>query len=215
MTLRWTCIQEASKDSSEILFQRTLSSLTPTPNHLFTVTSKITDQAPKDAFSPQWENYNSCWGQESVFLLYCESWLGSGYCLFFLQLCLFHISCGPLWGQLFDQQLSSLQTVYMYFSHPILFCPLIFIYSPLILLINWLLSYCCPNPCNSCSLVLSYPQPAATFNRNTISFWNSIQVDRTYTTLSQLPLSPSTIKSHLLRSTISQYCDFFLMLSIS
>lgn len=136
--------------------------------------ARLQTRLTKDAFSPQWENYNGCWGQESVFLPYCESCLGSGYCLFFLQLCLFHISCGPLWGQLFDQQLSSLRTVRMYFSHPVLFCPLIFIYSPLILLINWLLSYCCPNPCNSCSFVLSYPQPAATFNRNTISSWHSI-----------------------------------------
>lgn len=46
VTLAKACIHEASEDSPEILVQRTLSRLTPTPNHPVTIISKVTDQTP-------------------------------------------------------------------------------------------------------------------------------------------------------------------------
>lgn len=97
---------------------------------------------PTEAFPTGRENYNGCGGQGRGLLLNCEftSLLGlrtvcspSNSASSPFPVTLSDASC------LTDQQLSSPQTVCMYFGHPILFCPLKFIYS---LDFCWLIGLC-------------------------------------------------------------------------
>lgn len=158
--------------SPEILFQGTLLSSTPTPNQSVTTTSKTKDQAlpgclltrvrelwwllrPRERAPPVWRPLH-CWVSVLPVLpptlpLPHFLWLSEANC---------SIGSSPP-CRLFACTLVILsRSAFWYlFTHP------------WFLFINWPLSYCCPNPCNSCcGLVLLYSQPTATFTTNTSSF---------------------------------------------